>query len=115
MKKTKKVEEMPEHIQRFKKIYNRYQRNYAIIVLIGLVAVSAIWYFFGHFWGGTALAFGLWSWYWYEEGAQENCMDEWEFAYPKDGFCLMRNSWPWFVCFAFVAYICCKRWMPWLF
>ncbi len=38
----KKVEEVPEHIRRFKEIYNRYQRNYTIIVLLGLAAVFAV-------------------------------------------------------------------------
>ena len=113
--KSKKVEEVPEHIQRFQKIYNRYQRNYTVIVCIGLAVVAAIWYFTNPFWGVVALAFGIWSWGWYEDGARENCIDEWEFAYPKDGFRRMLDSWPWFICFAFVAYIWCKRWMPWLF
>ena len=114
-KPTKETEEIPPHILRFRKIYGRYQRNYTIIVCLGIAAIVAIWYFTNHFWGATTLAFGLWSWAFYEDGAQENCIDEWEYAYPKDGFRRMVNSWPWFVCFAFIAYICCNRWMPWLF
>ncbi len=111
----KKVEEVPEHIRRFKEIYNRYQRNYTIIVLLGLAAVFAVWYFTCPFYGATTLAFGLWSWFAYDEGASENCIDEYEFAYPKDGFRRMVKSWPWFFGLALIAFFFCNAYMPWLF
>lgn len=115
MKKTKKIEEIPPHIARWKKAYDRYQRNYNLIVCFGLAAVVAIWYFTNHFFGATALAFWLWSWCWYDEGAQENCIDEWEYAYPNDGLRCMFKSWPWFAALAVIAYFICKPLMPWLF
>ena len=111
----KEVEEVPEHIRRFGKIYNRYQRNYAIIVILGLAVVVAVWYFTCHFYGVTLLAFGIWSLAWYEDGAQENCMDEWEYAYPKDGFRRMVKSWPWFIGLGLIAFFFCSAYMPWLF
>lgn len=114
-KKKKKTEEIPEPIQKFRKIYNRYQRNYALIVCLGLAAAIAVWYFTNHFWGATSLAFGIWSLCWYEDGAQENCIDEWEYAYPDDGFRRMFKSWPWFIGLAVVAFLICRRIMPWLF
>ena len=114
-KKKKKSEELPPHIQKFQKIYNRYQRNYTAIRFLGYAMVIAVWYFTNHFWGAVTLSFVIWSVSWYEDGASEECVDEWEFAYPKDGIRRMVNSWPWFACFAFIAYVCCKRWMPWLF
>ena len=114
-KKIKKVEEVPEHIQRFKKIYDRYQRNYIIIVFLWLAIVVAIWYFTGWFWSITVFIFGLGSLWAYENGAQENCIDEYEFAYPKDGFRRMFKSWPWFVGIAIIAYFFCDAYMPWLF
>ena len=111
----KKVEEVPEHIRRFKEIYNRYQRNYTIIVLLGLAAVFAVWYFTCPFYGATTLAFGLWSWFAYDEGASENCIDEYEYAYPQDGFRRMVKSWPWFFGLALIAFFFCNAHMPWLF
>ena len=111
----KKVEEVPEHIRRYEKIYNRYQRNYTVVVLLWLAVVVAVWYFTGHFYGITTLAFGIWSLAWYEDGAQENCMDEWEYAYPKDGFRRMVKSWPWFIGLGLIAFFFCNTYMPWLF
>lgn len=115
----KKVEEVPEHIKRFEKIYNRYQRNYWTVVLLGLITVVAVWYFTNHFWGICTLIFGLWSWVAYDAGAQEQCIDEWEYAYPEDGFSFMieslRDGWPWFIGLGFLAYLFCKKAMPWLF
>ena len=110
-----KKEKLPPHIQRFKKIYNRYRRNYRIIVCLWIVSAIAIGYFVNLFWGAMAVVFGLWSWINYEEGSQENCMDEWEYAYPEDGFRQMFKSWPWFIPVMITAYICCKLWMPYLF
>lgn len=112
---TKKTEEVPDSHKRYRKNYNRYQRNYAIIFCLGIIAIVAVWYFTNPFWGATALAFGIWSLAWYEDGAHENCIDEWEYAYPEDGFRRMFNSWPWFLGFALIAYLCCNRWMPCLF
>lgn len=113
-KKTKKTEELPPHIVRWKKIYGRYERNYTIIVILGFVAVVAIWYFTNHFWGATALVFLLWSEIWYDYGAQKDCMDEWEYAYPEDGFRYMFKSWPWFIGLAVIAYLVCRFTAPWL-
>lgn len=115
MEKAKKVEEIPEHIVRFKKIYGRYQRNYNIIVCLCIAAVIAVFYYIAPFWGVASFAFGFWSWLWYEDGAQQNCMDEWEFAYPKDGFRRMLKSWPWYAVLATIAYFFCKATMPWCF
>ena len=114
-KKTKKGEELPPHIVRFKEIYGRYQRNYAIVVCLSIALIIAIWYFTNHFWGATALAFALWSLGWYESGAHENCIDEWEYAYPQDGFRRMLDSWKCFAILAVIAYVFCKATMPWLF
>ncbi|MBQ7633295.1 MAG: hypothetical protein IJS88_04195 [Alphaproteobacteria bacterium] len=114
-KKKKKVEEVPEHIRSIKEIYNRYQRNYTIIVLLGLAAVIAVWYFTCHFYGITILAFGLWSWFAYEKGASEECIDEYEFVYPQDGFRRMVKSWPWFIGLDLIAFFFCDAYMPWLF
>ena len=111
----KKVEEVPEHIKRFEKIYNRYQRNYWTIVLLGLITVVAVWYFTCHFYGITALAFGFWSLLAYDKGASEDCIDEYEFAYPEDGFHYMFKSWPWFFVLALLAFFFCNAYMPWLF
>ena len=113
--KTKKVEEMPEHIKRFKKVYNRYQRNYRIIVCLWIATAIAIGYFINFFWCAIAFCFGFWNWIWYEDGAKENCMDEYEFAYPKDGLRLMCKSWPWFAVIVTIAYFFVKRFMPYLF
>ena len=115
LKKTKRIEEIPPHIVRWKKVYDRYQRNYTIIVLLGLAAVVAIWHYTNHFWGATALAFALWSEAWYDHGATKDCMDEYEYAYPKDGFRCMFKSWPWFIGLATIAYFICKAYMSWLF
>jgi len=112
---AKKNEKMLAYIKRFEKIYQCYQLMYSLIVCLSIIAIVGIWYFTNHFWGATALAFGLWSLAWYEDGAREKSLDEWDDSYPEDGFRRMFNSWPWFICFAFIAYICCNRWMPWLF
>lgn len=111
-KKAKKVEKLPPYIIRFRKLFGRYQLNYAIVVCLWIAAVIAIGNFINFFWCAIALSFGIWSLAWYEDGAHENCIDEWDDAYPQDGFRRMFNSWPWFLCIAFIAYICCKRWMP---
>ncbi len=91
--KKKEVEELPPHIVRFEKIYNRYRRNYAIVVCLVIIAVVAIWYFFGCFWGLGALFFSIWSNAFYESGAHENCIDEHQFAHPWRGFRKMFKSW----------------------
>jgi hypothetical protein len=114
-KKKKKVEEVPDYIRKFRESYNRYQRNYAIIVFLCLAVVVAVWYFTNHFWGIVAFAFGYLSWIAYDEGASENCMDEYEYAYPKDGFRRMVKSWPWFFVLAILAFFFCNAYMPWLF
>ena len=114
-KKTKKIAKKKRYIVRWETVYNRYQRNYNLIIFLGLVAVVAVWYFTNHFWGLTTLAFGIWSWIFYDDGAQENCIDEWEYAYPQDGFLRMFKSCPWFIGFAVIAYFICKHSMPWLF
>ena len=113
--KVKKVEEIPPHIQKFRKKYQRYQRNYRIIVCFWIAATIAIGYFTNLFWCTTAFCFGFWSLIWYDEGAQENCMEEWEYAYPQDGFRLMFKSWPWFAVISIIAYFFCKRFMPYFF
>lgn len=113
-KKTKKVEEIPPHIQKFKEEYERYQRNYTIISWLWFALTAVVWYFTNHFYGATVLAFGLWSSYWYKNGARENCVDEYEYAYPEDGFRRMAKSWPWFIILDLVAFFICDACMPWL-
>ena len=115
MKKKTEEEQLPEHIKQFKKVYNRYRRNYHIIVCLWIAAEIAIGYFINLFWCAIAFCFGYWNWVWYEDGAQENCMDEYEFAYPKDGLRKMLKSWPWFAVIAIIAYFFCRRFMPYLF
>ena len=93
----------------------QYNRIYNLITILGIVIVIPVWYFTNDFWGLIALCFGIWSLLWYNEGAHRDVIDEFEYAYPKDGFRLMFKSWPWFIPVAIVAYVCCKQWMPYLF
>ncbi|MBR1648588.1 MAG: hypothetical protein IJ689_03205 [Alphaproteobacteria bacterium] len=98
----------------FEKYYRRYQRIYNTIAVISFACVIAIWLMTGWFFGVVALLFVFWSFSWYDEGASQNCVDEYEYAYPEDGFRLMFKSWPWFVLMAGIAYFFCRN-MPWLF
>ena len=82
-----------------------------LVFLVIIAAIVAVWYFTNYFWGATALAFCVWSWRWYEDGAREVGIGK----RSRAGFIRMFNSWPWFICFAFVAYLCCKRWAPEMF
>ena len=84
--------------------YRRYNLIYGIVWWCGVVIIAAVWWLVGWKVGLLTLAFGLWSWLWYENGATDNCIDEFEYAYPKDGFRRMFKSWPWFVVLAAVAY-----------
>lgn len=111
MDKEQKIQEKGVHIapsKEWRKAYIRYNRIYTLIVLVYIAVVCTVWYYFGKFYGVSALIFGLWSWYWYEDGASENCIDEYEYAYPKDGFRRMFKSWPWFVIPLYVIYQLCK-------
>ena len=111
MEKNSTLKEMPP----WEKEYRHYYRNYRLIVCLSIVTIAVIWYFAGHFWGVMALLFAIWSLAFYEEGATENCIDEYEYAYPKDGFRNMRGSWPWFIGLAVIAYFICKKFMSWIF
>lgn len=114
-KKTKKNEVQPPLIDRFRKICGSYRLKYTIIVCLSIVAVIAIWYFISLFWGVISLLFGVWSLCWYEDGARENCVDEWEDAYPEDGLRRMFCSWPWCAALVALIYFFCKIYMPNLF
>ena len=61
--------------------------------------------------GAGALAFGLWSLFWYEQGKFSICCDEYEVGgYPAIGVRWMVKSWIWLAAFAIVAnviYECC--------
>lgn len=105
----------PKEMSPWEKEYQRYHQIYNSLVLASIVAIIAAFYFIGLFWGFATLAFAFWSFGWYEDGATEDCMDEYEYAYPKDGFRRMFKSWPWFFGLATIAYFICKAGMPWLF
>lgn len=93
----------------------RYNRLYDTACMIGVATIVATFWFARCFWGFVMLAFVLWSFGWYDKGAEENCVDEYEYGYPKDGFRLMFKSWPWFIGFTIIAYFFCNHSMPWLF
>ena len=111
MEKNSTLKEMTP----WEKEYRRYHRNYRLIVCLSIVTIAVIWYFAGHFWGIAALLFAIWSESFYEEGATENCMDEYQYAYPKDGFRKMFKSWPYFAIMLLIAYFICQKFMPWIF
>ena len=113
-KKSKKNSDKRE-LTPWEKDYNRYNRIYNGVFLLGILVIIATFCFAGWFWGFVMLAFVLWSEGWYDKGATDDCMDEYEYAYPREGFRLMFKSWPWFIGFATIAYFFCKHNMPWLF
>ncbi|MBQ9271335.1 MAG: hypothetical protein IJ218_03625 [Alphaproteobacteria bacterium] len=116
---VKKKEEIPPHIRQFRKEYQRYQIIYILVVLIAIVAIAAIGYFIDPFWCIMTTIFCIWSWLCYNYGEQEQCIDEWEYAYPKQGFREMFDSWKqdgkWFAVFVFIAYLFCKETIPTMF
>lgn len=114
MKKRKtKTEKKTRELTPWEKNYRSYKHTYNAVICIGITITIAIFCFASMFWGFACLAFGLWSLAWYEDGATENCMDEYEYAYAKDGFRKMLKSWPWFAVLLLIAYFFCKKFMPW--
>ena len=113
-KQTKQIEHS-DGMTLWEKQYRRYCLIHGVVILVGIAIMLLIYHFTNPFFGIMALAFGVWSWGWYENGAQENCVDEWEYAYPDDGFRRMVASWPWFIGLAVIAYSFCINNMPQLF
>ena len=110
MKKTSK-----KPMTQWEKNYRRYCRNYNLILLACVVLIALVWWFVNTFWGLATSAFVLWSVCWYDSGATENCIDEYEYAYAEDGLSLMFKSWPWFFVLVIPAYFFFKAVMPGLF
>lgn len=86
------------------KAYRRYCIIYKLLVLLYIAFVYSVWSHAGKFYGVVAMFFGLWCWYWYEDGASEKCVDECEYAYPIDGFKRLFKTLPWFIIPFYILY-----------
>lgn len=103
--KTKQNESAPKkEMTQWEKDYRRYNRIYGIVWWCGVVLIALVWWLAGWKFGMAAMVFGLWSWLWYEQGSTDNCIDEFEYAYPQDGFRWMFKSWIWLAVLAAVGY-----------
>lgn len=96
----------------WEKNYRRYKRIYKAVVTIAMLIDIALWVFLKPFWGAAFLVFAFWNIYFYEKGATDNCMDEYEYAYPKDGFRTMFKSWIVLIPLLIGVYFLCRYVMP---
>ena len=96
----------------WEKEYRRYNRNYRLVVRLAMLIDIALWIFLNPFWGVAFLVFTFWNLHFYDKGSTDSCMDEYEYAYPKDGFRLMFKSWIVLIPLLIGAYFACKTLMP---
>lgn len=92
--------------------YRRYLNIYRLVITIAILTDIALWVFLKPFWAAAFLVFTFWNLYFYDKGARDNCVDEYEYAYPKDGFRFMLKSWIVLIPLLIGAYFIFKAHVP---